>query len=494
MKRGPSIRYLLLTANAFIVLLPVGAIVFLQLWDTHLVRITEEQLISQSVLIGESWMQHLDPERALPARIDAVLAEGYEILPPAAPRRPEAAKGPAQADVGAATERLLRQVQRLNLTAARLLDAKGCVVSSTEGDQGACFDTPEVVAALSGTYAAAARRPLDRASQPADRPHGNVRVFTATPLHSDAGVAGVVYLASTSSSPLEALWTLRYTLLLGLAGCILLMGTVTLFLSRAISQPVRAITDAAEAVARGESPEGFELDGIVPAEVQALSRSLEHMTAQLTERSRYIAEFAANVSHELKTPLTSIRGVVELLREQWQEMSEEERHRFLDNVDADVSRTQRLVTRLLQLARIQSSSDGIERLAVGEFFRRLGERYGEELILHLPQPDTTIEINPDHLETAVHNLVDNALRHGAGQPVDLSVEERDGRLVIRVRDRGRGISEGNRARLFERFFTTERDRGGTGLGLALVRAVAETRGGSVTFQTGSDGTVFTLVV
>ena len=94
----------------------------------------------------------------------------------------------------------------------------------------------------------------------------------------------------------------------------------------------------------------------------------------------------------------------------------------------------------------------------------------------------------------MRNLLDNAVRHGGGQPVDLRAASSDGRVVIQVRDRGQGISDGNRRRIFERFFTTERDRGGTGLGLAIVKAVAETRNGSVTFETGPTGTLFTLTV
>lgn len=495
MRRGPSIRYLLLIANAFIVLLPIGAIVFLRLWDTHLVRVTEEQLISRSMLIATAWLgEHQLPLPAGLEEIEPILAEGYEIMPPAPGKaNPQPDPRPPTGIAGA----LLIAERRSNSTSARILDSSGCVVASSEGDLGACFgDTPEVRSALGGSYAAAARRRTDDSDEglPRARPHGNVRVFTATPIIAVEDVAGVVYLARTSSSPLEAVWTLRNTLMLGLAGCILLMAAVTFFLSRAISKPVVHITDVAEAVARGNSPATFELSGIVPKEVEAMSTSLERMTAQLTERSRYIADFTANVSHELKTPLAGIGGAVELLREHWSEMSEEERRRFLGNIDADVGRTQRLVTRLLQLARIQSSSDGIERVNLPAFFRQLAERYDDRVELTLSAPPETLAINPDHLETAVHNLVDNAVRHGGGRPVHLDVRGEGKRLVIQVRDSGPGISERNRARIFDRFFTTERDRGGTGLGLALVRAVAETRGGSVSFESSAEGTTFTLVV
>ena len=95
----------------------------------------------------------------------------------------------------------------------------------------------------------------------------------------------------------------------------------------------------------------------------------------------------------------------------------------------------------------------------------------------------------------MRNLLDNAVRHGAGQPVDLVAwATDDDKLAIEVRDRGPGIPDQVRERLFERFFTTERDRGGTGLGLAIVHAIAVTRGGDVEVDTGPDGTTFTLIV
>jgi signal transduction histidine kinase len=103
-------------------------------------------------------------------------------------------------------------------------------------------------------------------------------------------------------------------------------------------------------------------------------------------------------------------------------------------------------------------------------------------------------IHREHLESAVRNLLDNAVRHGAGQPVEVTVTSEGNYAVIRVRDQGPGISEGNQKKIFERFFTTERDHGGTGLGLSIVQAVAATRGGSVQFDSGPGGTTFVLTL
>jgi signal transduction histidine kinase len=515
--RAPSIRQLLLVVNAVILLVPFGILLLSRLYETHLVQQTEGRLIAESVVIAELWRDRLlvelgragEPVRGfLPggapdarwAPLEPVLdLTGGASLPP----QPEPTRflldrsGPAWA-AGRALQPMLERAQRMNLSAARVLDAQGCVVATSGGELGACLDElPEVRAALSGRYAAVARRrisdeplpPLESISR-----RGTVRVFAALPVLLEGRVVGVVRLSRTSRDLVEGLWAQRRPLLLGLGGCVLLTAAISLFFAWTISRPVRAITSAAQAIARGEPPRGLEPRGFVPDEVHTLGEALATMTAQLTDRATYIAELAANLSHELKTPITGIRGAAELLLEEGAEMSEAQRQRFLHNIDAGAERMERLVRRLLELARIQSAPEAAEVVHLPELLARLAERYAGQVRLDLSGAPAVLGIHPDHLESAVRNLLDNAVRHGQGQPVELSAREEAGRAVIRVRDHGRGISEGNRGRIFERFFTTERDRGGTGLGLAIVRAVAETRGGSVSFETGPAGTLFTLVV
>lgn len=503
-----SIRYWVLLANAFVLLLPVFAVWFLRLWDGHLVRVTEQQLVAESVVVGEAVRDALRqieglPPAAVPAEtqtLEPLLPLHYTLEPPA----PDAARRATDRSAplwraGAAVEPLLRRAARTNLSGVRVLDAHGCVVASTGGDVGACLDDrAEVRQALAGQYAALAReRRVDGAPPPlgSDSRRGDVRVFTALPLRDDGQVVGVVLMSRTSSSPLEAVWTLRYSVVAGLLLCLAMTVAISVFLSRRIARPVQAITAAATAMTRGEPSRSLVPSGRMPAEVATLSEALDRLTAQLTDRAAYIADFAANVSHELKTPITGIRGAVELLRESWDEMPAAQRRRFLDNVDADARHMERLVTRLLQLARIQSAPDAAERVDVHELISDLTARYGDRVHWHVaPAAPAAVVMHPDHLEAALHNLIDNGVRHGGGRPIDVDVEARAGRLCIRVRDYGDGISPANRARIFDRFFTTERDRGGTGLGLAIVRAVAETRGGRVDVESLRDGTAFTLLL
>ena len=517
-RRSPrvGIRGLLLAVNIFALAMPLLAIVMLRVFDDQLIRRTEAQLINQSVLIAEAWREawlasmEIPPDRAprwVPAEagedryfpIEPILRLDQGVLPPA--REPtrfaDDREGPAWL-AGSAIQPILERAVRMTLAGARMLDSEGCVVASSAGELGACLnDLAEVRSALAGHYAAVLRHRYSDEPPPALKSisrRGRVRVYTALPVLADGEVIGVVRMSRTALDPAKALWFDRYRLLAALTGCALLTAGLSLFLSRTIERPLRAITRVARGIARGEGRTPLALPGLAPEELREVSDALDQMIAQLSDRAEYIAEFAANVSHELKTPIAGIRGAAELLSQQWSNMSERERERFLANIEQDAQRMERLVTRLLHLARIQSAPESTEAIDPGAFLANLAHSYGDPVHLRVEKLPETLRIHPDHLESALRNLIDNALRHGAGRPVDLEAEMRGGRVVIRVRDRGPGISPGNRERIFSRFFTTERDRGGTGLGLAIAKAVAEIRGGSLSFTTGSNGSCFELVV
>lgn len=511
----PSIGRLLLLVNGFVLLVPVLSVVLLQIYEGHLLRQTEERLIAESALIGEAWREALwtasgepgSAERIQPPDAPDELFFPYhpvlpldpEYAPPEPPvdREVRDRRGPAWV-AGAAIKPLLDRAKLVNLSGARVLDAEGCVVATTGSQLGACLDgRPEVQAALAGRYHAVARpRYSDEPAPPlaSISRRGAVRVFTATPLFADGEVIGVVRMSRTSIDPLKALWIHRGTLQWALLGCLLLTIAVSVFFARTITRPVRAITDAAQAIARGEPRR--PLAGSAPAELAALSVALDEMTRQLRERADYVAEFAAQTSHELKTPLTGIRGAAELLRDAWPSMDDAQRQRFLDNIDAGAARMQRLVTRLLHLARIENRRGArpAEAVALRPFLDALAARHPDAEVRLDIDGEPVVHIAPDELESAIGNLIDNAVRHGAGQPVDVAARVDGEQVVVTVRDRGPGISEGNQRRIFERFFTTERDAGGTGLGLAICRAIARQRGGDVSFETGAEGTTFRLVL
>ena len=514
--RGRSVRWLLLSVNALVLLIPVLAFLGLRVYQRQLIRQTETKLIAEAVVIGEAWRARLHEEMGTPpADVRAVrppdaadprffpweprLDAGPEILPQVVEPTVFASDrdGPTWR-AGARIAPLLERATAFNLTAAHVVDAGGFVVAATRAWHGANIaHVPEVSEALAGRYGAALR---DRRSDEPPPPlssisrRGSMRVYVAIPIFADGEVVGAVRMSRTSMAPLKAAWLTRGSLLAALVLSVVLTVAVSLYLSRTFTRPLQRLTDAAQAVAGGDQRASLAAVGRAPAEIHTLSEALASMRAQLAERADYVAEFAANVSHELKTPITSIRGAAELLRDEGAEMPADQRDKFAGNIVAAATRMQRLVARLLELARIESAPESADPIDVRPFLERIAESYDDRLRLDTAAAPATITMNPDHLELALRNLLDNALRHGGESPVDLVVRGEGDRLLLEVRDRGPGISDANRARIFRRFFTTERDRGGTGLGLAIVQAVARTRGGEVTFETGPKGTTFSLRV
>lgn len=517
-RRGPriGIRGLVLAVSVLGLLVPLAAVVLLRIFDDQLIRRTEAQLIGQAVLIAEAWREAwLDtqgitrdaaPDWRPPNRedtryfpVEPILRLDQGVLPPTGDPARSVATGETPATrAGRAVEPILKRAVRMNLSGARVLDTSGCVVASSAEGHGDCLDDlAEVREALAGSYAAVLRHRISDEPTPSFQSisrRGRVRVYIALPVFADSEVIGVVRMVRTAIDPGKALWFDRHRLFAVLVGCALLTAAVALFLSRTLTSPLRSITKAARGIARGEGRRALTLPALAPHELATMRDALDQMIGQLSDRAEYISEFATNLSHELKTPITGIRGAAELLAQESASMTEDERRRFLANIEADAGRMERLVTRLLQLARIQSAPEFAEDVPLAPLLERLGDAYGEGLALALDDPSASIRIHPDHLESALRNLLDNAFRHGAGQPVELQVTTEDDRAVFRIRDRGPGISEGNRERIFQRFFTTERDSGGTGLGLAIAKAVAETRGGRLDFETSDAGTCFELVL
>jgi two-component system phosphate regulon sensor histidine kinase PhoR len=217
-------------------------------------------------------------------------------------------------------------------------------------------------------------------------------------------------------------------------------------------------------------------------------------------------DFVANVSHELKTPIASIKGFVETLLDGAAE-DPDDRARFLEIIGRQADRLAAIIEDLLALSRLeQSQASGSLPLAstpladvlatvAAECRPRATER-SVRLEIDCP-PDVTADINGPLLEQAVINLVDNAIKYSAAGRVVRVSAARDGEAVIRVSDEGCGIAAEHLPRLFERFYRVDTARsrklGGTGLGLAIVKHIAKAHGGSVDVESEAGvGTTFTL--
>jgi two-component system, OmpR family, phosphate regulon sensor histidine kinase PhoR len=227
----------------------------------------------------------------------------------------------------------------------------------------------------------------------------------------------------------------------------------------------------------------------------------------LRRLERMRQDFVANVSHEIKTPITSILGFVETLLDGAIEQPETAR-RFLEIVGRHAQRLNAITDDLLNLSRIEQGAQqgdlATEEAALPQLLRSAvgvcalkAEARGIRVLLDCP-PDLRARINAQLVEQAVVNLVDNAVKYApAGTEVRVEGDREPGGIVIRVRDQGPGIPAEHQPRLFERFYRVDKARsrkaGGTGLGLAIVKHIAQAHGGRVEVESRfGTGSTFTL--
>jgi two-component system phosphate regulon sensor histidine kinase PhoR len=218
-------------------------------------------------------------------------------------------------------------------------------------------------------------------------------------------------------------------------------------------------------------------------------------------------DFVANVSHELKTPITSIKGFIETLEAGAIDHPEDAR-RFLAIVSKQVERLHSIIEDLLSLSKIEQAASheavllreeaiaGVLEAAIQACAGKAKEKK-VQVVLSCDK-SLRARVNAPLLEQAVVNLVDNAIKYGGAESrVDVEAVADLFEVLIRVHDRGRGIDPSHLPRLFERFYRVDearsRDLGGTGLGLAIVKHIAQAHGGSVEVQSAfGKGSVFTL--
>jgi signal transduction histidine kinase len=229
-------------------------------------------------------------------------------------------------------------------------------------------------------------------------------------------------------------------------------------------------------------------------EFARLSQSFLEMARRLNARSSFISTFATHVSHELKSPLTSIQGAAELLRDDVDApaMDDEDRRKFLDNIIADTDRLAKISGRLRDFARAENPV-GVGVATMSGMIGGLRSSFAALDIRASGDLDTPIRMSEENAGIIFSNLADNAIRHGSST-LDILAARQENWLRVRVSDNGEGVSPNNRTRIFDSFFTTRRDSGGTGMGLAIVRAMLDAHGGTIRLLETQRGTAFELTI
>lgn len=280
----------------------------------------------------------------------------------------------------------------------------------------------------------------------------------------------------------------RNAALLVTAGVVLGTAVLGYLLWRLILGPVRALTERAEALGQGESMALLEpLRHYGTREMGELGRRVQEMAAQLQGREATVRSFTDHVTHELKAPITAVRGAAEMLEEA-DGLGGQDR-RLVATVSAAADRMDRLLTELRRVAVLRATDfRGTARLA-DEIGRLRADLPG--LGLEVEGAAIPLPLSLEGLRIVLSQLLSNAAQHGATR-VRLTVAPGDPGPALLVEDDGPGIAEGDRARIFDPFFTTRREEGGTGLGLHIVRSLLEAHGGRIECELAESGTRFRL--
>jgi signal transduction histidine kinase len=300
---------------------------------------------------------------------------------------------------------------------------------------------------------------------------------------------------------------------LAIGAVLLLLGgtaVAALLVFRPAHAQLRALEDAARRFGEGDLAARAPTAGgdEVAAVAHAFNRMADDLAArqqQLSEADRARRQLLADVSHELMTPLTAIRGYAETLTLPQFGPSATDGQRYVRIIQEEVDRIERLVGDLLDLARFDAAGITMvsESVAVSELFDRVVARHEQtarekQVTIHVAVPDEEMEVRGDgrRLEQALQNLASNALRHTpAGGRITLVAEQAPAVTRLRVTDTGVGIAPEHLPHIFDRFYKADpsRSASGSGLGLSIVKAIVERHGGRVSARSAAgEGTAFEI--
>ena len=258
---------------------------------------------------------------------------------------------------------------------------------------------------------------------------------------------------------------------------------------RRVTAPVIGFAGAIDERAPGDSAP-VRLDGL-PAELRPVGLAVNRLFARVEEALQHERTLTADAAHELRTPLAALRAQAQVaLRSR----DEGERSEALQALIGGVDRATRLVETVLTLARLDARSIdraalpavSLEEIAAEAVDALRASPRARTIRIEVDVPTLTIRADRDSLPIALRNLGENALRHAASR-MRIEARAETDELIIAVRDDGPGMTADKRARAFDRFYRGGPDGGGAGLGLALVKRVAEMHGGHVRFEAGLEG-------
>lgn len=506
------LRTIMFALLLLVAALPGFAAILLRVYENALVRRTEAELIAQGSALSASatmiWPgvapvstpmppdprddDYQDMSTSIDLRSSPVLAERPGATPVAM-----APDGDA-VTVARRMGPVLATTKRATLAAILLLDRHGIILGGRDAGR-SLASLPEVRQALSGTPDTVLRHngaythpwPLEWVSRGTD-----LRMHHARPIVAGGRIVGVVLVSRSPRALFRGMWEDRGKIALGTGVIFLFLVAMTAVLGRTIVRPIEALSRATRLLAEGRRAAPPQ-PTLRVREIDGLIRDFATMAAAIEHRSHYLRDFAAALAHEFKTPLTGLRGGIELLQDHGASMAEAERMLFLANMAGDTERLSRLISRLMELAKAEMRPEMIGAACdVAEVLARLGDGLSTKdfaVDVTLPPDLPALAIDAPALETVLATLIDNARQAGASVITITAIQE-PGIIRLTLADNGPGIPAGDVARIFEPFFTSKRADGGTGLGLSIARALIEGNHGHLDHRAGLPGATFDITL
>ena len=321
----------------------------------------------------------------------------------------------------------------------------------------------------------------------------------AVPLYYAGSPGWVAHFSRDVGDASQAVRIVRDRLLLASAVALLVALIGGWLVARRLARRVTRLELAARGVAAGHTVEPVPVEA--DDELGRLTRAFNEMQQQLARVDGARREFIANASHELRTPIFSLGGFIELLQDE--QLDQATREEFLQTMSEQIERLQKLAVDLLDLSRLDAGSLDVEneRVDLGELAGAVASEFQPALSNHktrlrLRVPDDPVEAvcDRERVIQIMRILLDNALRHTPeGTPVTVIAARQNGNAELIVRDKGPGVKPGSATQVFERFYT-ENAASGSGLGLAIARELAERMDGRVTLKSRPGVTAFTLAL
>jgi two-component system OmpR family sensor kinase len=326
------------------------------------------------------------------------------------------------------------------------------------------------------------------------------RALAARPLVPNERVRGVAVFSDSLADVEGNVQLIRQRILVAGAIALVIAALGGYLVARALTARIKRLERAARKVAAGDfsNPIHAESDD----ELGQLAATFDDMQRQLARLDTARKQFIASASHELRTPIFSLGGFLELLEDE--ELDDETRGQFLAQLRGQVARMRKLATELLDLSRLESGAlelrseptdvGELAREIAGEFTPALNAHDAELQVVAAPEP-IEVDCDPERVAQVMRILLDNALVHTpAGTTIVVSAARADGHVTLEVADSGLGIRHQTMPHIFEPFFTSADGARGAGLGLTIARELAERMNGELTVRSVPGSTAFKLTL